>query len=494
LNFIFRTDETRSGTVPYMKKILLVFCLLLPAFKIFGQQFSQYNTGTLYDSFENPSERVFIPDTSKKFATNYFAPNFNVNFFLKGDAQATLKSRLILNAYDNSLLMINQSKYNHVTADANVYVVMFKMFASLNGDEELGFSAQTRAEAKGLVPDDAIAALNGAGSFANGINYNDIFNGNYFYQTYHQFGLTYREKFNKQFSFGIKLSMLLGIQYQKLDVTSSSGAFDNITEKGDVALNGTYYASFVPGNVFKTSDFLPTFRNPGAAISIGTSFKTQDGFFLQANIKDLGFIHWSQRSETHYFDNSEQIIGLGSPHREDSTYNKISALVHNDAVEGSFTTPIDGKAELSVSKTYWLDDDYGFKYSPTLIFSKELFYTGFVAALVNPVQYKNYVVTLTGTYDELHTFSLGTQFMVKSPNFEIFMGSDKIAQTVSLLTLNKNSSQLSQNGSFTGMNFFFGFALKFGEVVEHPMNASVIPMGAKGFLARLYGRLFKTYN
>jgi len=286
----------------------------------------------------------------------------------------------------------------------------------------------------------------------------------------------------------------LGIQYQKLNIIGSGAVYDNVAEKGSVTLDGTYSASFVPGNDFKSADFLPTFRNPGAALSMGMSFKTKDGFLLQANVKDLGFIHWSKRSEVYTFNNSTELKGLASPKREDSTYNKIKSLVHENAAEKSFTTPIDGRAELSASKTFWLDQDYQYKYSPTLVVSKELFYTGFVAALVNPVQYKNYVVTLTGTYDDLHTVNVGAQFMVKSPNFEIFIGSDKIAQSVSLATLNKNSSSLSQNGSFTGMSFFFGFALKFGDVVEHPMNASVIPMGTKGFLARLYGRLFKTYN
>ena len=477
-----------------MKKVLLVFCLLLPAVKIFAQQFSQYNTGTLYDSFENPSQKAFITDSSKKFASNFFVPNFNFSLLLKGDAQATLKTRLVLNRYDNSLLKIDQGKYNHVIGNVNVYFIMFKMFASLDGDEEIGFSGQTRAEGKGVIPDEAIAALNGAGSFANGVNYNNIFNGNYYYQTYHQLGFTYKEKINKQLSFGAKLSLLLGLQYQKLDVKTSAGGFDNITQTANVALQGTYNASFIPGNTFKTADFLPTFRNPGAAISVGTSFKTRDGFILQANIKDLGFIHWSHRSHTYYFDNSAQIIGLGSPKREDSTYNKVYSIVHSNGAEGSFTTPIDGRFELSASKSIWLDDDYRFKYSPTLVLSKELFYNGFIAALVNQVQFKNYVVTLTATYDDLHTFNLGTQFMIKSPNFEIFAGSDKIAQTASMITLNKTSAQISQNSSSTGLDFFFGVALKFGPVIEHPMNASVIPMGEKGFLARLYGRLFKTYN
>jgi hypothetical protein len=478
-----------------MKKVLLVLCLLFFSVKIFAQQFSQYNTGTLYDSFENPSQRAFIPDTSKKYATNYLFPNFNFNFFLSGDAQATLKTRAFLYKYDNSALQIGKGKYNHVNMDANVYFVMFKMFSSLNGDEEMGVSAQTRAEGKALLSDETIAALNGTGSFSSGTPYYNVFNSNYYYQTYHQISFTYREKFNKQFAFGAKISMLLGIQYQKLDVTKSSGTFDRAKDTAGIALAGRYYASYIPGK-FNARDYLPTFRNPGASISIGTTYRTEDSFILQGNIKDLGFIHWSSRSHVYDFNGNTQVLGLSTPAREDSIYNKIAKLVRGTVIGGSFVTPIDGRAELSINKSFWLDEDRMFMYSPTAIASKELFFPGFIGAIVNPFQYKNYVVTFTTTYDDLKTFNLGFQFMMKSPNYEWYIGSDKLAQSVSLASqaLNKNSPQISQNSAYTGADFFVGFTMKFGPVVEHPMNASTIPTGEKGFIGRLWGRLFKTNN
>ncbi len=292
-----------------MKKILLVLCLLFFTVKIFAQQFSQYNTGSLYDSFENPSQRAFIPDSSKQYATNFLFPNLNFNAFLSGDAQATLKSRLFLNMYNNSALKINQGKNNLASLNANVYLVMFKTFTSLKGDEEMGFSWQVKAEGQGLFTDETMAALNGTQSFVSGNNYNNIFNDNYSYQTYHQFSFTYREKFDKTFSFGVKISALLGIEYQKLNITNSNAVYDNLKDTVGLALKGKYYQSFVPGN-FTKQDYLPEFRNPGLSISIGTTYKTEDGFTLQGNIKDLGFIHWSTRSHIYDFDNSAVIQGL----------------------------------------------------------------------------------------------------------------------------------------------------------------------------------------
>ena len=305
-----------------MKKILLVLCLLFFTVKIFAQQFSQYNTGSLYDSFENPSQRAFVPDTSKKYATNYLFPNFNFNAFLSGDGQATLKNRAFLNQYNNSALKISQGRYNMANASANVYFVMFKTFTSFNGDAEMGFSWQGKAEGQALFSDETLAAFNGTQSFNSGVPYANIFNDNYYYQTYHQFSFTYREKFNEQFFFGVKISALLGIQYQKLDITGSKAVYTDAKDTAGVALKGVYYDSYIPGH-FISRDYLPTFRNPGASISIGTTYITEDKFILQGNIKDLGFIHWSSRSRVYNFNNSTVIKGLSLPQREDSIYNKV---------------------------------------------------------------------------------------------------------------------------------------------------------------------------
>src|SRR5437879_6955614 len=106
-----------------MKKLLLIFCLLFIAAKGFSQQFSQYNTGTLYDSFENPSQRSFVPDTSKMYAFNFLIPNFNTGFYLSGNAQSSLVSRAFGSKYNNSALQIGTGKYNYANAYANAYSI-----------------------------------------------------------------------------------------------------------------------------------------------------------------------------------------------------------------------------------------------------------------------------------------------------------------------------------------------------------------------------------
>ena len=80
--------------------------------------------------------------------------------------------------------------------------------------------------------------------------------------------------------------------------------------------------------------------------------------------------------------------------------------------------------------------------------------------------------------------------MFKSGNMEVFTGSDRLMNTVSLAGSTGKGATYT-NGSYAGADIYFGFAVKFGPVVEHPLNANVIPDGNKGFLGRLWNRVFK---
>ncbi|MEN0054172.1 MAG: DUF5723 family protein [Mucilaginibacter sp.] len=479
-----------------MNKILIIFCFLCFSLSVSAQQFSQYNTNTLFDSFENPSQRSFIPDSSRQYAFNFLVPNFDINSYLTGNMQQGIKTRLFSeNAlYNTSKLQIGQKKYNHFNANVNAYSIMFKAFTSLNGDVEMGFSAQTKAESRGYFSDESLAILNGVSKFPFN-NYDNVFNDHYSYQAYHQLSFSYRERINNKVAIGFKLSALLGIQYQKIDINQSALSFNRDIPNNpaaDIYLQGRYYDSYIPGQM-TAHDYLPTFRNPGAAITLGGSYKTDDRITIQANVKDLGFIHWSKRSNIYDFNNTETINDISSAHREDTIYNHVHRLLKNNGIMQSFTTPINGRAELSATKSYWLDDNNQFKYSPTLIASKELFFAGFTGGLVNHFQYRNITATLTATYDDMKFVNVGTQFMVKSPNIEFFIGTDRLVNTGKFaLAALGSENQISQSDKYTGGDFYLGFALKFGRVIEHPMNASYIPMGEKGFFGRLFGRLFKT--
>ena len=468
-----------------MRKLLIVLSLILFSSRLFAQELSQYNTGTLYDSFENPSQKSFTPDTSRSYAFNFFVPNFDANFTLTGDAQQTLKNRYINNNYNNSALQIGSgNKYNYVNVNANAYSIMFKAFSSFDGDVELGFFVDTKLDGRGAFTDESIALLNGSANFPNNA-YNNIFNSHFSYQLYNEVGATYREQVTKQLAFGIKVGLVSGMSAQNVHIDQSSIAFDKAADTATLRLQGTEQkAGFSK---------LP-FSNPGIDVSIGTTYRTHDAFIIQTNLKNLGFIHWNKYAETYDFSGETGIDDLTSPQRETNVYDAVNDKVTGGKViKGSYNTPLDGRFELSGSKSFLLsDEETDLRYAPTLVLSKELFYSGFTTALVSPIQYHNYSFTLVTSYED-KLFKLGTQFMVKSHNGEFFIGTDQLPQSMnSVETALKSHSQVNKTGAFTGGDISIGFSMKFGPVIEHPMNASHIPMGEeKGFLGRLWDKIFK---
>jgi len=475
-----------------MKQLFtLTFFVFLLHSALFAQQFSQYNAGTLYDSFENPSQKSFTPDSSRNVGFNLFVPNFNADLVLSGNAQELFKKRVFIGRYDESSLKLGQGNLNHLNTNINAYAFMLKLYTSLDGDKEIGFAIQTKGEGHGVFSDES-AQLLGDNSTLGDDPLTGILNFNFNYQAYHQFGFTYRENLDKQFSFGIKLSALFGIVYNKVEINHSYLNFDRENDRAFISLAGRYHASFVPGK-FEKSDVLPTTKNPGASISIGAAYISNDGIKMQWNVKDLGFIHWNQSSLAGTFNNTGVIKGLSTIQFEDNLAKTVSTVVQSGASQQGFNSPTDGHAEFSASKSYWLGYN-SIKYTPTVILSKELFYSGVTGALVNHFQHGNLVATVTGSYDNNQIFNLGGQLMIKSPNAEFFIGSDRLWQTMGLarLAMNRTSSQASKNSEFSGANIYMGFSMKLGSVIEHPANASTIPMDEKrSFFKRFWQRITK---
>ena len=86
---------------------------------------------------------------------------------------------------------------------------------------------------------------------------------------------------------------------------------------------------------------------------------------------------------------------------------------------------------------------------------------------------------------------LGGQLMIKSPNVEFYMGSDHLIKSLEILKSYNKNEIIYPNG-YTGVSFYMGFALKFGKILEHPLNATQIPGfikdPKKGFIKRLSGK------
>ena len=475
-----------------IKKALFISCLFLLTNQAFSQRFLQYNTGTLYDSFENPSQRSFIPDSSRQFAINYF-PNININAYVSGEAQTAIKSRLFTNIYNTALVTVGNGRNNYINSNSGAYLIMFKIFSSQDGNREIGFSLKTNLESRGIFTNESVALFGGYDKFSNN-SYSNIFNDRFFYQAYHQFGFNLREQVTDKLAVGFKLGLLSGFNYYKLTVNQSQIDFDRANDQALLSLSGlSYYGGADNGSFIQSSGF--TFKNPGVSISIGAAYKNDKGYNFQFNVKDLGVIHWNNRqSEVAYF-NKENANIFVSPTQadENEVSDKIGDFTSVNRITRGFYFPINGLAEVSVNRSFWFDYDRTIKFSPTVIISKEIFYNGLTGAIVAPIQYDKFSLSLMTSYNDLKMATLGGQFMIKTPNSEFFIGSESLGQTISMAkgAAMGNKYVPTPQGRFSGASFFMGFSLKFGNYIESPMNASYIPTGEKGFLGRLYDKIFR---
>lgn len=470
----------------------LLFILTLPAF---GQRFLQQNTGTLYDSFENPSQRAFIPDSSRYVAFNFFIPNGGSNIYLKGNGQGTVKSRLLgdNNPWNSTNLRIGQGAYNHLRTTTNEYLVMARFFGKLGLNTEYGFSIQARSDGYAAATDESFALFDRVLTNFPKDSYTNIFNDKVYHQAWSQISFTYKEDVSKYGGLGFKISALSGVEYTDLNITRSSLTIDRPAESFDLSLGGKYLTSFSSGE-FENRTLYPRFTNPGASITFGGWYVAPNGIKFQAHVKDLGFIHWRQQGARIFeFNSARTVENANDRNRETRTLTRVFTILESYPVQKSFTRPIDSRFEAMLSRPFYFLNDASLVYKPTLIAAKNFFDQRFDAALVNQLTYRNISGSLSATIDDNKVFAVGGQFMVKSPNVEFFLGSESLYQSFQTTKAIFGSQAAQQtNFGYSGASVYLGFSLKFGRLIESPMNASYIPMGERTFLGRLYNRFFKS--
>jgi hypothetical protein len=312
----------------------------------------------------------------------------------------------------------------------------------------------------------------------------NILNLNGYNQSYHQFSFTYRQNYTKHLAIGAKLSLLSGISYTKLKVRQSEINLDEPADVIDVSLRGTLRSNFKFDN-FQRNMIKPNFRNPGLSFTAGASYKLRDGWFVLGNLKDIGLIKWSKDSYEYNFNTGRILIDNASNQTADNRLaDSLDRNISSISTNKSYVSVLNGKAEILINK------DFG-NYRPNLILSKSIYYKGGDIALVNNYHYKNYVFTGMADYNTNGFLQLGGQLMIKTPNVEFYMGSDHLVKSLEILKTYIKNPTIYPSG-YTGLSFYMGFALKFGRVLEHPLNATQIPGfikdPKKGFIKRLSGK------
>lgn len=468
-----------------VKRYLLICALLISFTQLKAQQYGLFNTKTLFDAFENPAQKAFVLDSSRQFASNFFLPYFGLNAANKGDSKYVLSDLIRNSTYNTDNILIGNNNRNKLFQSSNIYLLTFRMFQSYKYNKELGFSWQVRSDAFADYTNETLVVFGDYNRFTN--SQTGLLNGNGFGQSYHQFSVTYRENLNKRLAFGAKLSLLSGITYNQIDVSNSSLTINPATDDLTVGLTGTYRSNFLRAKELNRNSFLPSFKNPGLSLSLGTTYQAKSGIFIMANIKDLGFIKWNKRSHD-FMVNSAVTVGRETIDPDNPEFINTNTLedelnelfVRSDRQKG-FYTPTNAKADFMISRKF----DF---YTPALIVSKNLFYQGGDAAFVNTFRRNEFSVSLSPTYNMNGFMMLGTQAMYQTRNFEFFLGSDNLLKSTSL----RKSAVV--NTGYYGASVYMGLAIKFGFIVEHPQNSSYMPGVGDDTQTSFFRRIFKVFQ
>ncbi|WP_374164922.1 DUF5723 family protein [Arcticibacter sp. MXS-1] len=459
--------------------VYLFFCLFFCT-TAFAQHYSLYNTGTMYDAFENPSQKSFQIDSSKRYSFNFFIPTAGVNYAIGGPADAALRKVLYTGIYDTRSVSLDADKPNYAVLSENSYLLAFRMLKTVKYQREMGFSWQIKTEGRGTTTNRALIVMNNYNRIVDellnkGELDNNIFNTTISAQSYHQFSFTYRENYNKRLAWGLKLSYLSGMMYNRIKLNSSTLQFSDDGTGYDVVLNGNYKTSFYYDD-FDYKSLRPGFKNPGAALGLSVNYRTASGWYIMGNLKDMGFIKWNKKSYEFRADDYK----IKASRADDSLWNDIKDKLQRQG----YLSATNSKAEGLMSK------DFG-AYSAALILSKNLLNKGGDAALVNTIKYRALQVSLPLTYNLDYGFQAGGQLMIKSPNVEFFLGSDQSLKTSTSVKSFSTSDETLGKG-YSGASVYFGFALKFGPVMNRWQNSTLVPgindkPARKTLMTRLFG-------
>lgn len=461
------------------KSSLLIIALISLTFIVRAQQFSLYNSRTLIDAFENPSQSTFQPDSSRRFASNFFLPSIGLNAAADGPAELTIRRLVYTGTLDARRINANEKGTNDVTLSQNTYIAMLRIFKSVKYNREFGFAWQLKSDVNAQVTNATLMLLNNYNLFKSPV-YSQIFNNSGTAQIYHQFSITYRENYNKRLAFGAKLSYLSGIGYNKLSIENSSLAVDS--QNVNAYLKGSFQTNFLYNDMDNTLA-VPGLKNPGLAISLSSNYKLRGGWYLLGNLKDLGFIYWTKTPYNYSFNNRIIFANVPTSQAGNEITNQIEDNFLVAPARDKFTSVINGKAEFLINK------DMG-AYQPNLLISKNLFYKGGNIAFINTYRHKALNLSFTPSYDLNGLVMLGGQFLIKSPNTELFMGTDNFFKTFYTAKGIIQASTAAGQG-YTGASIYFGFALKFGRILERQQNANRIPGINTNESEGIFRRLFK---
>ncbi|MBU0697361.1 MAG: hypothetical protein KKE39_12685, partial [Bacteroidetes bacterium] len=452
------------------------FFIILTPILSWAQNISLTHSGTLYDASENPVQKSFQVDFSRKYQITIL-PALSSFIYFKGEGAIPFK-KLLFNTSssrtDISNIILGDANSNKINLNLNLYLFNFRIFKNVKYNKELGFSLQLKDEAYGNITDETFVLLDSYRNFPSS-SYQNILNNNAENQSYWQLSVNYREDYNNTWAFGGRFSLLDGITYNKIDIeTSSLQIYRNNTY--EIPITGKYVSSFGLGR-FENKNLIPDLKNMGAAVSSGVSYTSRKGTYLTLNVKDLGFIHWAK--QTSYYNFTDTIEGTNTNQVRSNFFNGSGKPTDINEVNKSYNSLIDTKIDFAASKNFEF-------YTPVFLLSKSVFNQNGQMALLNNFRKNAFVFSFNPIYDFRTKWRLGSQLLIQSPNTEFYVGSESILSSYQLAKgFIKNDPSI---GGSPKANFYIGFNVKFGRMMQTIGNADdLLSLNDKetGFVVRL---------
>lgn len=431
--------------------LLLIVCI---AFQVKAQQFSLTHSSTMYDSFENPVQPAFTVEKSKKYSFSIL-PHINANFSIKGIAEPAFKS-LLWGKGETLSNTLPSSETSSLQANINTYLFMFRIFRTAEYQREMGFSLQFRNQGKALASNTALAIPYTTNFLDYGSTYNNTYINTHNNVSFWQLGFSYRENYNSKIAFGAKVSYLSGAVYS--DMFISSSAITMYPNSASIHLSGNHTNSF-GHNGLNLQSIIPGFKNPGFAISLGTSYTFKNKMYLTANLKDVGMIFWGKNNHQYIFNDGFSVNTANQDNYKGQFYDGFNQMISNyESSSGKFKTTLNSSAEAALSKQFG-------KYKPVFVASKTLNNSNGFVALQNNYKHRSLNVALNAAYHLNYGLELGSLFMIKSDNAEFFLGTERLLPTYHFgkgyITKNENIGK-----SPTQADIFIGLNIKYGRRVQ----------------------------
>jgi hypothetical protein len=440
--------------------VLLSF-ILLAHFVVKAQETSLIHSKTVFDSFENPVNTAFTPEVSNKYAVSFLFSSFSTQLRMKGDIEPSLKAFIFNRDTIKGAPLLGRNNLNQLSGNLNYYLAMFKLFRSIDYQREIGVSIQFRNIGDAQIPNSTFAFLDSYKNFNS--PYADVFNSTALNQSFWQFGLTYREDYNEKLAFGAKLSFLSGATYHQIDIRESS--IKPLTKGYEAYFNGTYRSNLGTDSV-KISHLLPNLRNPGLALTLGSSYKFKNKIYLTAHLKDLGFIRWNKNAVSSTFSDTLTPTKIDTLVPNGNIRTNLNRMITSEASLGKFTSFLPAHLQIAASR------NFGF-YKPVFVATQYFDGRSTQVAWVNNFKTGSFNFTINTTYEKQNGLQIGALVMLQSVNTELYLGSERLLPsyyfTKGLISKNSNIGR-----SPTQMNIFMGLNIKFGRKVQSDGMADFI--------------------